>query len=268
MAKEGDGPPVYTVIGGPNGAGKSTLAQKLIKSGHDIGTFVNPDEIALRLDGADNVKALIAGRETLRLTRELIDKGENFTRETTLTSREILRSMEQAKVAGFQVNLVYVGVNNLDTSKARVEDRVAKGGHDIPSKDQERRFNRSLDNASIAAKRADQALFFHNGDKGHELVATVRNGEIVEIDAEKASWLDRATEGLDRTKASAAPFDKQTAAQRIAAAEKKLQTIRDPERREMAEQHLETMKKIAGVAAPSNQKTIDKGEDFENDIDQ
>lgn len=196
MADEKAWPSILTVIGGPNGAGKSTIAEKLQRSGYDIGTFVNPDIIAARLGGPENTKDLRAGRKTLKIIKELIDKGESFTRETTLTSHEIIRTMRDARKLGYMVNLIYVCVEDVSTSKARVRNRVALGGHDIPEDVQERRFQKSLDNAPRAAREADYAIFYHNGAKGHELVAEALKGRVTHTSNSLPNWTQQVVKAL------------------------------------------------------------------------
>ena len=196
--------PTLTVVGGPNGSGKSTFVAGLGRRGFDVGTFVNPDVIARSLQDSDQGTKqptnlnLAAGRETLRLARELIAQRQSFTRETTLTSKEILRTMQAAKEAGYEVTLIFIGVETVETSKDRVRTRVEDGGHDIPEDVQERRFEKSFQNAPRAARIADRAYFFHNGDRGHELVAEVENGRVIKANLGLTSWLEKAITGLER----------------------------------------------------------------------
>ena len=92
MERAALGRPVFTVIGGPNGAGKSTYTDRLAVAGYDLGEVVNPDMIAAHLPGPDATRDNRAGRETLRRTRALIASGQTFSRETTLSGSEILRT--------------------------------------------------------------------------------------------------------------------------------------------------------------------------------
>ena len=50
------------------------------------------------------------------------------------------------KDEGWQVELVYLALPSVQMSKQRVAERVKHGGHNIPVKDIERRFARSLRN--------------------------------------------------------------------------------------------------------------------------
>lgn len=194
------GHPVFTVIGGPNGAGKSTYTDRLAAAGYDLGEVVNPDVIAAALPGPDATRDARAGRETLHRTRALIASGQTFSRETTLSGSEILRTMQAAKDAGFRVNLFFVGVDSLETSRRRVEDRVSEGGHGIPWQVQERRFGRSFDNAVRAARIADTTVFVHSRDKAFQSVGMARRGVMAwRVDMPGLQWLDRVTEGLARS---------------------------------------------------------------------
>ena len=46
----------------------------------------------------------------------------------------------------WRVELIYLALPSIETSKARVAERVAHGGHNIPTMAIERRFARSLTN--------------------------------------------------------------------------------------------------------------------------
>ncbi len=193
---DNDSKPHLTVIAGPNGAGKSTIFEELRKQGHPLGIFLNPDVIARNLDGPDNTRDYRAGREALELCRRYLENAETFTRESTLSSTEIVNTMRRAKVAGFFVQLVFVGVANVGKSINRVSNRVDEGGHDIPVEDQIRRFDKTFANLPIAAAIADHCIIFDNSGASHELVAIIRSGKVVHQTGKQIIWLDRALRQL------------------------------------------------------------------------
>ena len=122
--------PMLTVFAGPNGSGKSTAYHRFLDAGLDSGEYLNPDDIAaaMRSDNAGSQAIdLRAGREVIKRTRSLITRRQSFVRETTLAGREIGRSMESAKLAGYRVVLVFVAVCSPKASGWRVAVRVAKG---------------------------------------------------------------------------------------------------------------------------------------------
>jgi hypothetical protein len=120
----------------------------------------------------------------------------SFVRESTLSSREIVRSAEAARDAGYRVTLIFVGLNKLSTTKNRVRIRSRSGGHAIPVRDQERRFLRSFDNAPRVAAIADEAYFLDNVSEQPRTVAVVHHGSVLFRDTARAAWVERATEGL------------------------------------------------------------------------
>ena len=191
--------PRFTIFAGPNGSGKSTAYQRFLAAGYDAGEYLNPDDIARELGAASDAPAVIdlrAGREVILRSRDLMEARRPFVRETTLSSREILRSVSAAADAGYRVVMVFVAVSSTAATKTRVAQRVLGGGHDIPEEAQDRRFGRSFDNAPKVARIAHAAYFLDNSGPRHRLVATVRGGTVIFLDAQQANWVRRATSGL------------------------------------------------------------------------
>ncbi len=191
--------PRFTIFAGPNGSGKSTAYQRFLAAGYDAGEYLNPDDIAKELGAASSAPAVIdlrAGREVIRRSRELMEAGRPFVRETTLSSREILRSVSAAADAGYRVVMVFVAIGSTAATKTRVVQRVICGGHDIPEEAQDRRFARSFDNAPKVARIAHAAYFLDNSGLQHRLVATVQRGTVTFLDAQQAEWVARTTSGL------------------------------------------------------------------------
>jgi predicted ABC-type ATPase len=135
------------IFGGPNGAGKTTAARVLLPSKLHADTYVNADEIARRIapqnpEGA----ALAAGRVMLTRIEELIAAGMSFAFETTCAGRTYLRLLENCKLDGWKVSLIYLWVPSPEYSLARVERRVRQGGHSIPEDVIRRRYKAGLFN--------------------------------------------------------------------------------------------------------------------------
>ena len=89
---------------------------------------------------------LAASRIFLGEIEELIEDGESFAFETTLAGRTYLRRVERLQYDGWQIELIYLALPNIEMSELRVAERVAHGGHNIPLSDIRRRFSRSLHN--------------------------------------------------------------------------------------------------------------------------
>ena len=109
--------------------------------------FINADLIAAGLSPlAPEREIMPASRLFLKELNSCITKGESFVFETTLSGRGYLKLMDRLKSAGWNVHLLYLALPSMEMSKQRVAERVKHGGHNIPIKDIERRFSRSLHN--------------------------------------------------------------------------------------------------------------------------
>ncbi len=139
-------PDLY-IIAGPNGAGKTTAAQIIFPEMLNVIEFVNADEIARGLSPFNwEGVAFEAGRIMIKRIQQLLDEHKTFALETTLSSKNYLRLIANAKQSGYKVVLIFLWLNHFDISKQRVKKRVFEGGHNIPEDIIERRYNRGLKN--------------------------------------------------------------------------------------------------------------------------
>ncbi len=140
-------PPIVIVIAGPNGAGKTTIAKRVLADTLGLVEFVNADVIAAGLSGfAPDRSALTAGRIMLGRLRELASSRASFAFESTLASRTFAPWLSELCTGGYEFHLVYVYLASPALAVERVEARVRKGGHDVPSDVVRRRYVRSLSN--------------------------------------------------------------------------------------------------------------------------
>ncbi|SFS99618.1 zeta toxin family protein [Paenibacillus sp. 453mf] len=181
--------PVMTVFAGTNGAGKSTLTRNF---NDQLGEVIDPDAIAKTINPRhpESVSPS-AGREAIKRVRECIQNGKSFSIETTLAGKNAIRQMEQAKKAGFEINLYYVGLKNVEYHIERVEMRVKNGGHHIPEEDIRRRYDRSIGNLPEALKLSDRSFIFDNTSK-FRLVMEVEKGKVQTISKDIPQWVKGA----------------------------------------------------------------------------
>ena len=181
----------YTIIGGVNGVGKSSFTGVLKERSTDLGVIVDVDRITAELGG----NALTGGKAALRKIRECIDKGVSFAQETTLSGYKTEATAKQVKDMGYHVRLFYIGLDSAEESLARIENRVKRGGHDIPSDDVVRRFASRWEAVAKVLPYCDEAEFYDNGN-GFILVAEYRNGELRTIGSRVPQWLEDLQEYL------------------------------------------------------------------------
>lgn len=141
--------PTIYVLAGVNGSGKSSIGgAAIIARGVD---YYNPDIAAQELRKIHpNMTQTIANSHAWSLGREMLEKAiareETFAFETTLGGNTIARLLIQAAEAGLKVKIWYAGLDSVELNLARVEARVADGGHDIPEADIRKRWDSSRRN--------------------------------------------------------------------------------------------------------------------------
>ena len=161
------------IIAGCNGAGKTTASFTILPEVLDCKEFINADEIAKGLSPFQPESvAMQAGRIMLARMEELLQKGETFAFETTLATKSYKQKIEWAQANGYEVTLLFFWLRNVTMAKERVAQRVAEGGHSIPSQTIERRYHNGITNLfTIYIDIVDICYIFDNSEGRKELIA-------------------------------------------------------------------------------------------------
>lgn len=157
--------PHLMIVAGPNGSGKTTIARELSKA--QGLRYLGADDIAEELAPGEWERARVqAGRLFIERARSGIKQRDMLLLESTLSGRTLSGLVNHAREAGFGVSIIFVFLESVKHCLARVQERVRKGGHNVPEADIERRFVRSLSNFwSRYRQQADQwYLIFNSGD--------------------------------------------------------------------------------------------------------
>ena len=173
----------YTIIGGINGAGKSSLSG-VLKTQKNLGYIIDVDKIAI----IKKCSSLEAGKIAISRISNYLDRGISFTQETTLSGTKTLNTVKAAKDNGYSIRLFYVGLDTVEESIKRIENRVSKGGHNIDNNDVIRRFNNRFESLIKILPYCDEVLFFDNYN-GFAEVAEYKNGELFFKNDHKPKWL-------------------------------------------------------------------------------
>jgi predicted ABC-type ATPase len=100
--------------------------------------------------------------------------------ESTLSGLTTRRLLATSDHAGYDITVVLVFVDSPDACIARIQTRVARGGHFVPDADVRRRFRRSLRNFWHHYRLQGHRWQLHyNGMEG--LVETARGAETTEV---------------------------------------------------------------------------------------
>lgn len=176
----------YTIIGGVNGVGKSSFTGVLKESKYsELGTIIDVDEITSELGG----NALKGGKVALNRINDCIKMLDSFTQETTLSGRKTEDTIHRVKALGYRIRLYYIGLDTAAESIARIENRVRRGGHNIPDGKVEFRFAGRWEAVAKILPLCDEAEFYDNNN-GFVKVAEFRNGELQVIRKNPPRWID------------------------------------------------------------------------------
>ena len=158
--------PTFTIVGGVNGAGKSSLSGVLKDCLDDLGVIVDPDRLTAQHGGDEYA----GGQAAVAKLQDCLAQGIDFTEESTLSGSFSRKMARAARDKGYTVRLYYVGLDTAEESVRRIANRVARGGHDIPTQDVERRFARRFRDLGKLLPLCNEATFYDN-DNGFRVVA-------------------------------------------------------------------------------------------------
>ena len=135
------------IISGCNGAGKTTASYTVLPDVLGCKEFVNADEIARGLSPFNPESVTIeAGRLMLQRIEDLLYKNETFSIETTLATKSYINLIRKAQAKGYTVRLLFFWLNSPELALQRIEERVARGGHNIPESVVRRRYVTGISN--------------------------------------------------------------------------------------------------------------------------
>ncbi len=152
--------PIVIALAGPNGAGKSTFYRAhLAESGL---RFVNADQLAQQL----NIDPYRAAELADAVRRELISRKESFIFETVFSDPvgDKIAFLQEAGAKGYTVILIFVALESAAASRERVQLRVEKGGHDVPSEKIKSRYGRTMKNLHKALNLLPTVYVYDNSD--------------------------------------------------------------------------------------------------------
>ena len=144
--------------------------------------FVNADEIARGISPFNPERVSIqAGKLMLKRINTLLEEGETFAFESTLSSKLFVNFIKRAKEKNYEVILLFLWLNSKELAIKRVKVRVHEGGHDIPMKVIQRRYESGLRNLfQLYIPIVDKWFMVDNSEEKFKFIAEgTKNDEIV-----------------------------------------------------------------------------------------
>ena len=185
--------PFLLIIAGPNGAGKSSHWDREYRSRNLQIPHVNADEIARGMPASPD-RDKHAMFEAQRRRREHIDRRESFAFETVFSHHGKLQEIKPARKAGYFIRLVFIGLADAQLCIARVQRRVALGGHSVPVDRIPGRYARNLENLAKAVLLVDEAAIWDNSgeDQAPRVVVEFQDAKVKAKAASLPAWVMEA----------------------------------------------------------------------------
>lgn len=186
-------PKVY-VIAGPNGSGKTTFVYKFLPDYARCLNFVNADLISLGLSPfSPETVALRSGKLMLEQIRSLSERGVDFGFETTLAGKAYVNLLKVLKADGYEINLFFLWLRDVELAIERVAERVRRGGHDVPGNVVRRRYDRGIFNLfHIYRALLDTWTLFDNSTESPRMVAYEDHGKLTIVDNDLFETITRS----------------------------------------------------------------------------
>jgi len=168
------------IVAGPNGSGKTIFARTFLPEYAKCDRFINADLIATGLSPfSPEQVAIKSGKLVLEQIKEYSNNGVDFGFETTMSGVTYLKYFEMLKEKGYKIHIFFLWIPSSQLAIARVKDRVAQGGHNVPIADIKRRFERSTKKFFKQYHiLADKWILFNNAESKPRVIVKKQNAHI------------------------------------------------------------------------------------------
>lgn len=118
------------------------------------------------------------------LRSSLMAKKADFCFETVMSHSSKIDEIKTAKTKGYKTYLYFICTDDPEVNISRVENRVEKGGHDVPSERIKSRYYNTLTNLMSAIENSDKCYLFDNSEAKFRLIAKIEDELLLETEPE------------------------------------------------------------------------------------
>jgi predicted ABC-type ATPase len=158
--------PALFIVAGPNGSGKSLFSKEFTVS--DLEVFDGDKHMAALVKkypetGSEALWSFINETIFEDQKQKVLNSRLSYAFETNFSSNDPMKTAREFKKAGYEIHLVFMGLNSLEESIQRVADRVRKGGHKVSEESIRYNYEFGYKNLYKYISEFDSVTFFDNG---------------------------------------------------------------------------------------------------------
>jgi predicted ABC-type ATPase len=165
------------VVGGTNGVGKSAIREELL--GSTI-PYINADFISkeLRANQASLMHAELARQYGSEQIKKYVTAGQSFGIENNLHEANTFRWLGEMQKKGYRIEIFYIGLENLQITTQRIQERVKRGEHYVPPNEVFARYENGMKLIRHYFSLPDKILFIDNTNERYTCLE-VEKGKIL-----------------------------------------------------------------------------------------
>jgi predicted ABC-type ATPase len=162
-----------TIVAGTNGAGKSYIFSGFLKAINllnetvevviidELEKYINETKIPFDFLRYEKERRKEIDRIFTELCQDAINYNRDFAYECNLREDQ-LKNVQLFENAGYQLNLIFIWLDNTEISTRRVQRRVAEGGHSVGEDDIVRNYKEGLHNLDTNYQFFNEVYVFDN----------------------------------------------------------------------------------------------------------
>lgn len=162
-----------------------SLIEKSKETGHVIDVSIKENFI---VDASKDTHSYEGAFAAAFIRHLLIKQNKSFSFETVMSHHSKIEEISDVVDAGYNAYLYFICIDSPDVNISRVNNRVEKGGHEVPNDRIVKRYYRTLENLHVTLPLCYRAYLFDNSGKTSVLIAELYKGAMEIKTEELPNW--------------------------------------------------------------------------------